>query len=133
SATGGGTYTVSLSGTGADPSIVPAFYVATNGNDNNSGTLTAPFATLGKAQAAMRASGTIKTTYVRAGTYSFSGSNNCSQVAVDLSSDNGETWTYYPPDGVGKAILDGGASSNATGYNAAFAWGNSNNNTINGL
>ncbi|MGB6026025.1 MAG: hypothetical protein WBG40_12585, partial [Candidatus Sulfotelmatobacter sp.] len=45
------------------------FYVAPNGNDNNPGTLAQPFATLGKAQSAMRASSSIKTTYIRAGLY----------------------------------------------------------------
>jgi hypothetical protein len=114
--------------------IGPAFYVATNGSDSNSGTLTAPFATLSKAQAAMRASPTIKTTYIRAGTYSYSGSNNCTEKVLDFtSSDNGETWSYYPPDGPGSAILDGGASSPSTGYLEGFAWDNADNITVNGL
>ena len=37
-----------------------AFYVATNGSDSNPGTFSAPFATLTKAQAAMRANRTIR-------------------------------------------------------------------------
>ena len=96
------------------PAIVPAFYVATNGSDGNPGTFAAPFATLGKAQTAMRASSSIKTTYVRAGTYKPAAvAGNCDFGATQGSSvalsaaDTGETWSYYPPDGIGTAILDG--------------------------
>lgn len=53
---------------------VATFYIATDGNDNNGGTLQAPFATLGRAAAAARAV-TGKTAdngvliYIRSGTY----------------------------------------------------------------
>src|ERR1700761_8775778 len=47
--------------------VGPGFYVATVGNDLNPGTLAQPLATLGKAQQAMRASSSIKTTYIRSG------------------------------------------------------------------
>src|SRR6516164_2656823 len=50
--------------------VGPGFYVATFGSDNNPGTLAQPFATLRKAQKAMNASSTIKTTYIRSGKYS---------------------------------------------------------------
>jgi hypothetical protein len=128
------------------PPIVPAFYVATNGNDANPGTLAAPFATFGKAQAAMRASSSIKTTYVRAGTYqpaTIAGScnwGNTQGTEVELTAaDTGETWSYYPPDGVGTAILDGqstmgnsgGKGGNGTG--CAFSGSNTANVTIVGL
>jgi len=103
---------------------VTAYYVATNGTDANSGTVDAPFATFAKAQTAMRAS-SIKTTYIRAGVYS-----NAS-LALN-SSDSGETWSYYPPDGVDSAALDGGAVAANTGGNIITIIGASNV-SINGL
>ncbi|WP_372400644.1 right-handed parallel beta-helix repeat-containing protein (plasmid) [Azospirillum sp. HJ39] len=74
-----------------------AFYVATNGNDSWSGRLAAPnadgtdgpFATLDRAQGAMRATG-IRDTYVRGGTYAMS-------HAVTLTgADNGVRIMAYP-------------------------------------
>jgi hypothetical protein len=106
-----------------------AFYVATNGDDQNPGTLAQPFATLGQAQKAMRGSATIKTTYVRAGTYQppVAGGGclfgNAAGSSIELTSaDQGETWSYYPPDGFGSAILDGQSTqgnSGGTGGNGA--------------
>ena len=100
--------------------LVPAFYVATNGSDSNAGTLASPFATLGKCQTAMEGSSSIKTCYIRAGTYqpaSPGGGCSSNNVMLNLSSpsDNGETYSYYPPDGVASAVLNGGASSASTG------------------
>jgi hypothetical protein len=99
-----------------------AFYVATNGNDGNPGTLSKPFATLAQAQKAMQASSTIKTTYVRAGTYKppSTGGNcvwgNPAGSSIGLSSaDQGETWSFYPPDGYGSAILDGQSTMGNSG------------------
>ena len=43
-----------------------------------------------------------KITYVRGGTYHLSSSLSLS------SADNGESWLYYPPDGVDSAVLDVG-------------------------
>jgi len=77
------------------------YYVAPDGNDKNTGSLGSPFLTLAKAQSAMRASGT-KTTCIRAGAYQLDGPLNLT------SFDNGETWQYYPPDGVDSAVLEGG-------------------------
>jgi hypothetical protein len=126
--------------------VAPGFYVATNGSDTNPGTLAQPFATLSKAQAAMRASASIKTTYVRAGTYKPAvtggdchwGSSAGSSIGLS-SADNGETWSYYPPDGYGSAILEGqstvgnsgGSGGNGTG--CAFGASNVSNVTIVGL
>jgi hypothetical protein len=94
-----------------------SFYVATNGNDGNPGTLSAPFGTFGRAQAAMRASG-IKTVTIRGGTYSLAGSS-----LTFNPSDSGETWIPYPDETV---VLDGGGSG--------YVWTNSANNlTIEGL
>lgn len=101
------------------------FYVAPNGNDNSPGTLAQPFATLGKAQSAMRASSSIKTTYIRAGLYkplavekASCMNGDKSSASVDLHGvDSGETWSYYPPDGFNSAILDGQSTVGHSGRN----------------
>jgi hypothetical protein len=138
SQTGGGTYTVALSGTGTTPPPPPtsAFYVATTGKDSNAGTLAAPFATLTKCQSAMQGSSTVKTCYIRAGTYKpASAGNGCGfsngAALILTSSDNGETWSYYPSDGYDTAIINGQASGNS-GLGFGFCV-NANNVTINGL
>jgi hypothetical protein len=107
---------------GGVPINPDAFYVATSGDDSNPGTLAKPFATLAKAQKAMQASTTNKTTYVRAGTYqpAASGGNcvwgNAAGSTIALSSaDQGETWSFYPPDGYGSAILDGQSTTGNSG------------------
>lgn len=117
----GNTTDASDGGTGIpiDPN---AFYVAPSGNDSNPGTLALPFATLAHAQTAMRASTNIKTTYVRAGTYQppkngatcLYGNSAGSSIEL-LSADDGETWSFYPPDGYGSAILDGQSTTGNSG------------------
>ncbi|CAO3362377.1 carbohydrate-binding domain-containing protein [Azospirillum palustre] len=85
----------------------PAFYVAANGKDTWSGKLSAPnadgtdgpFASLEKAQAAMRANPAIDTTYVREGTYHLT-------KTLELTSlDNGHSFQNYPGE---KPVLSGG-------------------------
>jgi len=131
----------------ASQDLSPAFYVALDGSDTNPGTLAKPFATFGRAQQAMRASSTIKTTYIRAGTYRPTAlakaacmNGKAGGASVDLRTpDNGETWSYYPPDGYDSAILDGqstvgnsaGAGGNGTG--CAFSGYRISNITIVGL
>ena len=74
-----------------------AFYVATNGNDSWSGRLAAPnadgtdgpFATLERAQSAMRATG-IRDTYVRGGTYAMA------RTVTLTGADNGVRIMAYP-------------------------------------
>lgn len=83
----------------ATSGTVPAFYVAPNGNNHNTGTLQAPFLTLEKAQNAMRHSYTIKTTYLRTGTY------RRSKELTLTSADNHETWMTYPNDVSKSAVL----------------------------
>lgn len=132
-----------LPGTGT---LAPGFYVATNGDDNSPGTLSQPFATFGKAQQAMRASSSVKTTYVRAGTYKPAPvTASClngqgSGASVELTrADKGETWSVYPPDGYNSAILDGqstvgnsgGTGGNGTG--CGFSGNTISNITIVGL
>ena len=119
---------------GGTAPLAPGYYVATTGSDSNPGTLAQPFLTLGKAQIAMQSG--LKITYLRAGTYApGSAGTGCgdSQGAVLLltSSDNGETWSYYPPDGYGSAVIDGGASGNS-----GVGWGicsSADNLVVNGL
>ena len=126
---------------GAIVATVPAFYVSPGGSDSSAGTLAAPFLTLGKAQSAMQASASIKTTYLRAGSYSLtasSGASNCDNgmgsAAINLgSADDGETWSYYPPDGFASAVIDGGSTSATTGVACAFAANGASNLAFIGL
>jgi hypothetical protein len=123
-----------------------AYFVAPGGSDDNSGALTAPFATVPRCAAAM-ATSDIKTCYIRAGLYKVTGTaNNACFVTrgnyvwllLDSSASN-TTFSYYPPDGVGSAVIDGGASSPTTGayvgicISDASDTGPVNNVTINGL
>lgn len=101
-----------------------AYYVSLSGNDSNSGTLSAPFQTLGKAQSAMQGS-LIKKTYLRAGTWTVRNFNL-------FSSDNGETWTTYPGDAANSAILDGGYTGSTDTADVLDITGGSNI-TISGL
>lgn len=117
-------------------SIVPAFYVATNGSDGNVGTLASPFLTLGKCQTAMRGS-SVKTCYIRAGNYTPAAVSSCGiggTCAVQLSTaDNGETWSYYPPDNVDSADITGGTTATGNGLYVIFDVQDAANITINGL
>ena len=110
------------------------WFVSTSG----SGT-TCSFAspcTLAQCQTNMQGNSTNKACYVRSGTYTpASAGNNCSETGVLMilgSSDNGETWSYYPPDGVDSAIINGQASG-ATGNDMGICINSANNITINGL
>ncbi|HEX8796191.1 MAG TPA: right-handed parallel beta-helix repeat-containing protein [Polyangiaceae bacterium] len=142
----GSTLDAGDAGDGAVPIDPDAFYVATNGNDANPGTLAQPFATLAKAQTAMRASAKSKTTYVRAGTYQppKSGATcmygNAAGSSIELlAADAGETWSFYPPDGYGSAILDGQSTTGNSGgtggdgVGCAFAASGASNVRVIGL
>jgi parallel beta helix pectate lyase-like protein len=110
--------------TGTGAATTPAgsaFYVSPTGNDRNPGTLAAPFATLARAQHAMKRS-SIKATYVEGGTY------HLSSAITLTAADSGETWQYYPADGVDTAVLDGGTSTSK-----GFVLSGASNVTINGL
>jgi hypothetical protein len=135
-----------LKGTSANAKAGTAYYVATNGSDSNDGLAPTagaghgPFLTIGKCQSAMRG-GTIKTCYIRAGTYTPStsqpeGAGTPTTYLYLTSSDNGETWSYYPPDGADSAILNGQATfgcmtSSGVTYGMWIAGGQ--NITINGF
>lgn len=98
-----------------------SYFVAPTGSDDNDGTSAAtPFATLKAAQAAVRQHNS-KTVCLRLGTYRII--NTLTLTAADA----GETWSYYPPDGVNSAVLDGGETL------SAFFSINANNVTIDGL
>jgi hypothetical protein len=122
SSSSGGTSSSGSSGSSGGIISGPAFYVSPSGSDSNAGSLSAPFKTLTKAQSAMRASST-KITYVRAGTYSIG-----STLAL-TTSDDGETWQYYPSDGVNSAVLNGNNSVSG----GIIAIEGASNITINGL
>jgi len=104
----------------------PGFYVAKNGNDSWSGKLAAPnadgtdgpFASLQKAQSAMRSSD-IDTTYVRGGDYH---PNN--PIWLD-GQDSGVTFTGY---GNEKAVIHGSAQASVS-----FGIGGAKDVTIEGL
>ena len=111
------------------------YYVAINGNDSNAGDINHPFATLLACQTAMQG-GSIKTCYIRAGTYTpASTGTNCGAAGdvLDLgSSDNGETWSYYPPDGYNTAIINGQSTSGSNGLFQGIC-STATNLTVNGL
>ncbi len=97
-----------------------AFYVAKNGNDSWSGRLAAPnadgtdgpFASLERAQAAMRAS-TVKTTYVREGTHGL-------PRTLDLGAqDSGIRILGYPGE---QAVLSGGERVGGFTYEGNGVW-----------
>jgi hypothetical protein len=110
-----------------------AFYVATNGNDSWSGRLAAPnaegtdgpFATLERAQGAMRATG-IRDTYVRGGTYAMArtvtltGADN----GVRIMAFPGETPVFSGGERVGGFTAIGGglyaAATSATGLDLSI-------------
>jgi hypothetical protein len=123
------------SGTPA-PAIPAGYFVATSGSDTNPGTISAPFATLQKCQSAMQG-GNLKTCYVRGGTYSNFSYASCPPYSLSTvvyldSADSGETWSYYPPDGVDSAVLNGGASG-YVGFCINSDNGNTSNITVNGF
>jgi len=107
--------------------LAPGFFVSSTGNDNNPGTLASPWLTIFHAQQIMRGNNCNGTptglclTYVRGGTY------NITSTIDFTSTDSGETISYYPPDGVNTAVIDGGST-----LDPIFLDGVSNI-TINGL
>ncbi|CAO3383344.1 carbohydrate-binding domain-containing protein [Azospirillum argentinense] len=97
-----------------------AFYVAKNGNDGWSGRLAepnaegtdGPFASLERAQAAMRA-GTVKTTYVREGSYNLTGTLSLG------AADSGVRILGYPGEQV---VLSGGERVTGFTYEGNGVW-----------
>jgi hypothetical protein len=128
----GGACASAVTGTGV--SLANGFYVSPKGSDSGDGSLGSPFLTLTKAQTAMRASGGTKlTTYLRGGVYAPANIASCGCGLNLASADDGETWSYYPPDGVDSAIIDGGSTGAGTGIDTIISVAGSTNVTINGL
>ena len=87
------------------------YYASTTGSGTTC-SLASPCTPLA-CQTKMQGSSVNKLCYLRAGTYSVS---VASGYYLTLgSSDAGETWSYYPSDGVNSAIIDGGSTSSSTG------------------
>jgi len=77
-----------------------AFFISPSGDDNNPGSFDRPFATLERAQDAMRNNATRKTVYLRAGIYK-------QMKTLQLTAeDDGQKWSFYPPEGYNTAVLD---------------------------
>ena len=77
-----------------------AYYVSATGSDSGDGSAAHPFATLGKAQAAMER-GAVRTTYVQDGTFNLASSLQLT------SADNGMSFIAAPG---AKPVLNGGPS-----------------------
>ncbi len=80
----------------ADPALAATYYVATNGNDDNSGALAAPFRTLAKAVRAVEPGDTIE---LREGTYA--GGIIVSRAGTP------DAWITLRPYKKEKAVIDG--------------------------
>lgn len=103
----------------ADSAACNFYVAATGGSDSNPGTVSSPFATLGKLQTALRGS-VQKVGCLKAGNYTQS-------TTLDLtSSDNGETWEFDPAGNVNVAVVNG---NNAT----PFAIDGVSNFKVNGI
>lgn len=77
------------------------YFVAPHGSDRNDGrSATTPLASLSRAQDEARRSRS-KVICLRAGTY------DLDDTLTLTEDDSGETWSYYAPDGVNSAVLDG--------------------------
>jgi parallel beta-helix repeat protein len=86
-------------------SAAAQFYVSPNGNDNNPGTLSAPFRTLARAQAAMRTVPLAnRDAYLLSGTYTIT-----SPLRL-TSADDGETWSTSSRSAARSAVLLNGPS-----------------------
>jgi len=96
----------------ANPPLGAAYYMATNGSDSNDGLAPAtgnghgPFLTIGKCQTAMQSS-TIKTCFIRAGTYTLSAVWNPGA---------GQTYWGYPGDPANSATI---ATNGGNNFNCA--------------
>jgi hypothetical protein len=96
-----------------------AFYLATDGADTNPCTVSEPCLTFEQGQKMMAASSTIKTTYVRAGTYA---------RTTEYTFNDGEMWLGYPCDPPHSATIDataltaGGAAFHCDGCSNVAMW-----------
>jgi hypothetical protein len=122
---GSGNYYALLSEQAVSSVNPQAYFVdPANGNDGNLGGFGNPFQTITKC-VAIASTSNVKTCYLRHGFYNLSAyavAHQCSGIsqAVYINNASGITISYYPPDGLGSAILDGGSSSASTGMQQAF-------------
>jgi hypothetical protein len=125
--------TSTLSATGV--SLASGFYLSPTGNDSTGdGSLASPWQTLPKAQQAMQASGGAKmTTYLRAGIYTPVADTSCDCMLNLGNADNGETWSYYPADGVDSAIIEGGSTGSGVGPGTVLSVAGASHVTFDGL
>jgi hypothetical protein len=93
--------------------IGPTYYVATDGNDNNPGTINQPWATWQKGFRSLVAGDTL---YIRGGTYTGMADGNHGVViyGVHGTSDNHITVSAYPGE---KPVLDGSSLTSTTESN----------------
>lgn len=97
--------------------VQSSFHVSINGSDQGDGSASAPFATMQRAQLAMRNSA-IKVTQIESGTYYLT------QPLVLTAADAGETWQAVPGAAVtlsGGAVISGWASEGNGIYSAHAA------------
>ena len=136
------TFTISATNsTGTSPGVVQtvnagAYIVASNAGSGTTCTLASPCSI---SEAQIKAQGAaFKTILLRSGTY------NMTTGTKATSADNGETWAYYGPDGVGNAVWDftgrsltSPSTSHSLGTNTQKAVGfwisGGNNITLNGF
>ena len=133
--TGTGTVPSGSSFTVTAANAPTGIFVSPTGSDTTGdGSISKPFATLGKAQATMRLGGP-QTTYIRGGFYPLPAvtQNGVTYGLRLTSADSGQTWSYYPPDGYDSAILDGGSTSKSTGIKELIALDGASHVTVNGL
>ncbi len=133
--TGSGTATSASSFTVAPAAGPTAIFVSPTGSDTTGdGSISKPFATLGKAQATMRLGGP-QTTFLRGGFYPLPAvtQNGVTYGLRLTAADSGQTWSYYPPDGYGSAILDGGSTGRSTGIKELIALDGASHVTVDGL
>ncbi len=72
------------------------FFVAPDGNDQNAGTMAAPFATVGRAQMAAAPGDTV---FLRGGVYRFSGTQATIGVELTKSGQSGKPMRYFAQPG----------------------------------
>jgi len=102
SGTGGSAASTTASSSSGSTPPGPGYYVSPGGSDASDGlSPSTPFKTLEKAQTSMRASSTLKTTYLMTGTFARTA------VLALTSADSGESWLAAPS---ATPVLDGGGT-----------------------
>jgi len=83
---------IAAPGIWAQPARADEHFVAPDGDDDNAGTMAAPFATIERAQTA---AGPGDTVYIRGGEYSFSGTTDTIGVELTKSGQSGQPIRYF--------------------------------------